>query len=158
MRRYLLGVQTFVDIAKNANLPGQRWLQTAEARGIDMRDVYISAVLPMMVFGVLDQAPKSAYFQQLRENAETLIQRFVDRKLVVPVTKEIADRWGKILPLSYTYQTAVGETKKYTFHEKLVFATALEGIEGRPFVLVDRRQEAHQSLNLTVEDPSDEAP
>ena len=50
MRRYLLGVQSFVDIAKHANLPAERWLETAEVRGIDMRDVYISAVMPMIVF------------------------------------------------------------------------------------------------------------
>ena len=44
---------------------------------------------------------------------------------------------GKILPLSYTYRNAANEVKRYTFHEKLVLATALEGLEGRPLVLID---------------------
>jgi hypothetical protein len=147
-----------LDIAKNADLPAQHWMETAEARGIDMRDVYISAVTPMIISGVLEKQPNSPRIQQLRENVETIAQRFVDRKLIAPVTKEIADRWGKILPHPYTYLNAAGETKKYTFHEKLVLATALEGIEGRPFVLVDRRQNAHQELNLAVEDPYEVTP
>jgi hypothetical protein len=54
-----------------------------------------------------------------------------------------------------TYNHDVGVTHKYTFHEKLVLATAFEGIEGRPFVLVNRSQEAHRELNLDLEDPSE---
>jgi predicted nucleic acid-binding protein len=155
MRRYLLGVQCLLDIAKHADLPAERWMESAEARGIDMNDIYISAASPMILLSALDKAPASGYIQQLRENVETIVQRFVDRKLIAPVTKEIADRWGKILPQPLTYNDDAGVTHKYTFHEKLILATALEGIEGRPFVLVDRRQEAHRELNLDLEDPSE---
>jgi predicted nucleic acid-binding protein len=155
MRRYLLGVQCLLDIAKHADLPAERWMTSAEERGIDMTDIYISAVSPMILLSALDKAPVSGYIQQLRENVETIVQRFVDRRLIAPVTKEIADRWGKILPQPFTYKDGAGVTHKYTFHEKLVLATALEGIEGRPFVLVDRRQEAHRELNLDLEDPSE---
>jgi hypothetical protein len=130
-------------------------MESAEARGIDMNDIYISAVTPMIILTALEKAPVSGYIQQLRENVETIAQRFVDRRLIAPVTKEIADRWGKLLPQPLSYNDDAGAMHKYTFHEKLVLATALEGIEGRPFVLVDRRQEAHRELNLDVEDPSE---
>ncbi len=74
------------------------------------------------------------------------------------VTKEIADAWGALFDLPLTYRKQTGEAGLYTIGEKLVFATAFEGTEGRPYVLVARRQPAHadlQPLGLEIEDPYD---
>jgi hypothetical protein len=156
MPRYLLGSQCLVDIAKGIDLAPQRWLRDAGDRGIDGSDIYISAVTPMILGANFEAAPKSPTNQRLRENVEKLVQRYVAANLVAPITKDIADEWGKILPLDLTHRQSSGVEKAYTFHEKLVFATAIAGIDGRAFTLVERRQKAHNDLavmGLVIEDP-----
>jgi hypothetical protein len=154
MPRYLLGSQCLVDIAKQSGLAPERWLTGAGVRGIDGRDIYISAVTPMIVArGLKGNDPDLV---RMRENLDMLIDRYVQRDQVAPVTKNIADEWGKILDLSLAYVNAKGETKLYAFHEKLVLATAIEGLNGRPFVFVERHQPAHDVLaprGLALEDP-----
>lgn len=158
MARYLLGSQCLVDFAKRLDLPPERWLLTAADRSIDARDIYISAVTPMIIGAAFDKALQTPELECLRSNVDTLIERYVARDLVAPVTKSIADLWGKLLVLTtpLTYVSGAGKAEEYHFHEKLVFATAIEGMSGRPFILVERRQKAHDTLaplGIVVEDP-----
>lgn len=154
MPRYLLGSQCLVDIAKRSALPPELWLNGADDRGIDGRDIYISAVTPMIVArGLKEDDPN---FAGMRDNLDGLIDRYMQWNQVAPVTKKIADEWGKILDLSLHYVNSKGEKKLYAFHEKLVLATAIEGLNGRPFTLVERHQPAHDVLaprGLVLEDP-----
>jgi hypothetical protein len=158
MARYLLGSQCLVDVAKRVGLAPEIWLTKAGDRGIDARDVYISAVSPMIIEAAFRGAPRTPELQRLRDNVDMLTQRYVAGGLVAPITKNIADLWGKLLVLDtdLTYVNSAGKTELYNFHEKLVFATAIEGISGRPFILVERHQKAHDTLaplGLVLEDP-----
>jgi hypothetical protein len=156
MAQYLLGSQCFLDIAKTANLSPERWLAKAGERGIDGGDIYISAATPMILSATLARETASPGLTVLRENIEILVRRYVGGLQVVSVTKEIADRWGTLLDLELNYKSRLGTIGSYRFHEKLVLATAIEGLNGRPFVLVERNQAAHDALRpfgLKVEDP-----
>jgi len=160
MPRYLLGSQCLVDIAKSTGLAPEQWFRTVESRGVDGRDVYISAVTPMILTSAFDRATQLPALAAIRGNSDTLITRFVRAGQMAPITKEIADRWGELPEFDLTYETANGEIKCYPFQQKLVLATAIEGLDGRPFTLVDKRQKAHQdleSLGLVLEDPHDMA-
>ncbi len=161
MPRYLLSTQTLVDVAKQAGLPAQKWLEAAGDRGIQPSDVHISAVSPMILTRAFRQAERTPAHAAVRRACESLVKRFAQAGQVVPVTKEIADRWGELLDYELTYTTAAGEAKLFGSHETLVMATAIEGLEGRPFVLVSKRQPAHATLKprgLQLEDPEDATP
>jgi predicted nucleic acid-binding protein len=160
--RYLLGTQSVVDIAKALDLAPERWMNTAAKRGIYNDDVVISAVTGMNLLMGLDAAmakaataAEKARLSAIRKNAELLIDRFVRGGHVVAVTKEIADQWQELLDYDLFFKTPDGRAE-YKFNEKLVFATAIAGIDRIPFILVDRHQPAHDdlaSLGLRVEDP-----
>lgn len=161
MPRYLLSTQALLDVAKQAGLPAQRWLEAAGARGIQSSDVHISAVSPMILTRAFRQAEQSPAHDAVRRACESLVKRFAQAGQVVPVTQEIADRWGELLEYELSYTNAAGESKLFDSHEKLVMATAIEGIDGRPFVLVSRRHPAHgalKPLGLQLEDPEDATP
>ncbi|HYL76640.1 MAG TPA: hypothetical protein VEU96_20670 [Bryobacteraceae bacterium] len=156
MAWYLLGSQCLIDIAKRIDLPPERWLAAAGERGIDGKEIYISAVTPMILASAFERAHQNAALQALRENTEILITRLARSGQVAPVTMDIADRWGKLLKLTLEYIASPGHTKPYHDPERLVLATAIEGLLGRPFVLVEKRQPAHgalASLGLVLEDP-----
>jgi hypothetical protein len=163
MARYLLGTQCLMDVAKSIGLPPQRWFETAAKRGIDRSDVFISAVSPMILRTAFETAAKrsadaatKANYAAIRKNTDILTGRLVSAGSVVPMTKEIADRWGELLELKLTYENKTGEVAEYKFPEKLVFATAMVGIDGVPFSLVEKSQQAHgalAALGLLVEDP-----
>lgn len=160
MPRYLLGSQCVLDIAKRIGCPPEQWFLATDKRGINARDVYISAVTPMILASAFARVEQTPDIAAIRANSDKLITRFDRAGRIAPVTKEIADRWGELLEFDLTYETADGETKLYRFHQKLVLATAIEGLDGRPFTLVDKRQKAHQdleSLGLVLEDPHDMA-
>ncbi len=57
----------------------------------------------------------------------------------MPVTKDIADRWGQLLTFTLTYTEPDGTVRDYDFRERLVMASAIEGIDGIPFTLVDKQ-------------------
>ena len=161
MARYLLGTQCLVDIAKQDGLPAQRWLEAAGRRGIHLSDVYISAVTPMILTRAFKRAAQTPAHQAIRQACEHLVRRYAQAGQVVPVTREIADRWGDLIDYDLPYTNASGETKLFDSHEKLVMATAIEGVDGRPFTLVSRRHDAHrilQPLGLQLEDPADALP
>jgi predicted nucleic acid-binding protein len=161
--RYLLGTQSVVDIAKAVDLPPERWINVAAKRGIYDDDVAISAVTGMNLLMGLEAATakvataaEKGRLSAIRKNAELLIDRFVRGGRVIAVTKEIADRWRELLDYNLFFQTQGGQNREYRFNEKLVFATAIAGIDSIPFILVDRHQPAHDdlaSLGLLVEDP-----
>lgn len=163
MPRYLIGTNCLVEIAKGTKRPPQLWLDNAVHRLIDQTDIYISAVTPMILNVAFEfqkreasDAARSLQLAQLHSNVTTLVDRFVAMSLVAPVTKEIADTWGELLPLELGFQNAKGRPDRYNFQEKLVLATAIRGINGRPFTLLERRDSAHQALEsrgLVVEDP-----
>ena len=162
MPRYLLGSNCFVAIAMRAKKPPEVWFDTAKSRGIDLTDIYISAVTPMIVQAFIARgqqgaaAARVAQLKTLGNNAERLGARFVAMDLVAPVTKEIGDTWGQLITMTLDFKNASGEDDKYNFEEKLVIATAIKGMNGYPFTLLERRNEAHKALEplgLVVEDP-----
>jgi predicted nucleic acid-binding protein len=163
MPRYLLGTQSVIDAAKRLGRPPEHWMHTAATRGIYEDDVVISAVtavnLQMGLNVALAKATTTAEkfrLDAIKKNAEELIDRFVRGGHVIPVTKEIADRWGELLDYDLFFKTEDGRGAKYKFDEKLVFATAIVGAAGIPFILVDKHQAAHDdlaALGLLVEDP-----
>jgi hypothetical protein len=158
MPRYLLGSQCVVDIAKRIQLAPERWLLGASERGIDGRDIYISAITPTILSRALRDDPAMA---PLRRNLEVLIDRYVQARQVAPVTKRIADKWDEILDLSLDYVDKKNATKPYSSRERMVLATAIEGLDGRPFLLVERHQPAHdvlQAHGLELTDPYAEYP
>lgn len=160
MPRYLLGTQCFVDIAAGAGLPPQRWLESLDRGKVPARDVTISAVMPMILASAFTGA-LTPYQVALRQSCDDLIRRFVLGKRVVPVTKEIGDRWGILLDFHLTYVTRDNQIAEYDFRERLVMATAIEGIDGIPFTLVDKRQPAHTDLEpigLQLADPYETHP
>ena len=150
MARYLLGNQCLVDIAKMRGLPPERWFATLEERGIDSRDVRISAVTPMFLDAVLreEEGAQALHAVALRKNCEKLIGRLLKSSEAVPVTKEVADLWGVL--------RGTKDLQEYRTEALLVWATAIEGLDGRPFVLVDKREAVHahlERLGLSLEDP-----
>ena len=154
MPRYLLGTQCFVDIAAGSGLPPQRWISALDPIKVPARDVTISAVTPMILTASFagQLTPSQA---ALRQSCEQLVQRFVLSKRVVPITKEIADRWGQLLTFSLAFERG-GASVDYDYRERLVMATAIEGHDGIPFTLVERRQPAHTALEpigLVLADP-----
>jgi hypothetical protein len=74
MARYLLGSQCVVDIAKRIQLAPERWFEGAGAKGIDGRDIFISAITPTILSRALRGDSKTA---PLRNALEKLIDRFV---------------------------------------------------------------------------------
>jgi hypothetical protein len=174
MNRYLLSSFALFDIAKKAALPPERWIISVAERGGDLRDIFISAVSPMILSRALSlelqatrnkmatatsAAEKAAlftllgYLETLLENLQQTAERFVTLGLVASMDKRIADRWGKLLDPKLEYLDHNGKRQVYTFHEKIVLATALEGLDGLPFTLVDRHQKVHDTLQISVEDP-----
>lgn len=158
MARYLLGSQCVVDIAKRIRLAPERWFDGAGARGIDGRDIYLSAITPTILSRALRGNSKT---KPLQKSLEVLIDRFVQLRQVAPVTKRIADKWDEIVDLPLEYVNAKGVTKPYSSLERMVLATAIEGLDGRPFLLVERHQPAHDVLKaygLELTDPYTENP
>jgi hypothetical protein len=158
MARYLLGSQCVVDIAKRIQLAPERWFDGAGAKGIDGRDIFISAITPTILSRALRGDSKTA---PLRNALEKLIDRFVQLRQVAEVTKGIADKWDEIVDLSLDYVNTKGVTKPYSSLERMVLATAIEGLDGRPFILVERHQPAHDELQahgLELTDPYAEYP
>lgn len=158
MPLYLLASQTLADIAKGDGNAAHRWFQHADEpdADVDFEDVFISAVSP----GVLDTAfrhtPPADAALGLEPAVTELVNRFVAAGQVVPVTKPIADLWFHLEEQDLRYVRKDGRTRSYSLEEKLVLATALRGIDGVPFVLVARRQPAHDLLSvlgLTLLDP-----
>jgi hypothetical protein len=163
MPRYLLSTQSVVDIAKKIGRPPQRWFETAANRGIDRSHVFISAVTPMILRTTFEADAKNnpdvatkAANAAVRRNTDEFIHRLVNIGSIVPVSKEIADRWGELLEYDLTYETFDGRHKEYRFHEKVVLATAIVGTGSTPFTLVEKRNaalDALAALGLLVEDP-----
>ena len=165
MARYLLATQCVMDIAKMIGLPPQRWFETAAERGIDHSDVFISAVTPMILRATFEAAAKKtadaatkAGHTAIRRNAEIFVHRLANIGCIIPVSQEIADRWGELLELDLSYKTFEGQYNEYRFHEKIVLASAIAGTGSTPFMLVERRNaalDALTALGLRVEDPYD---
>lgn len=155
MPRYLLGTQCVVDIARRANLPPQRWFESLDQKTVPARNVVISAVTPMILTETFKN-PATPFVAALGQACDDLVRRFVDGHRVVPVTKGIADRWGLLLNFPLTYVNAGKQEVEYDYREKLVIASAIEGLDGIPFMLVERSQPAHAALEpqgLKIHDP-----
>ena len=93
---------------------------------------------------------------RFRKNTETFIGRLVNTGSIVPVTKEIADRWGELLEFDLSYETFGGRRKEYRFDQKIVLASAIVGTGGTPFTLVEKNNTALDVLTilgLLIEDP-----
>jgi hypothetical protein len=153
MARYLLGSQCVVDIVKRVNMPPQRWVEEADARGIDGRDVYISAMTPTILRRAARTDPGLALLQS---NLDLFTDRYLQRGQIAAITKRIADKWDDLVDLQLNYLNRKGAAVPYSSREKLVLATAIEGLDGRPFILVERHQPAHDTLRpygLELEDP-----
>lgn len=163
MPQYLLSTQALLDIAARDGNAAQRWFEEADLRDppVYSDDIFISAISPAIVNLLIGSMAPSADREALRLSSLALIERFIGRQQVVDITKGIADTWATLVPIRLTYTTAAGRQGDYANSEKLVFATAIAGTEGRPFVLVTSRQPAHaelEKLGLTVEYVSDPHP
>lgn len=171
MPQYLLATQTLVDIAKRDGNAAIKWIEEAHLRDpmVDEADVFISAVTPALLTRVFRLEPRTAEHVSIRQACEALIDRFVQAGQVADVTKGIADTWAELMPIALEYEKRIDAERArqegtpptpplghYSLGEKLVFATAMKGTEGRPYILVTRRQPAHDALigmGLEIEDP-----
>jgi hypothetical protein len=149
MPQYLLATQTLVDIAKRDGNSAVKWIEEGHLKdpAVDDADVYISAVTPGLLRNLFRREPPSAELAALHEACDALIDRFVQAGQVVDVTKAIADTWADLMAMTLEYERPANQgTGRYSLGERLVFATAIRGVEGRPFLLVARRQPAHAVL------------
>jgi len=144
--RYLLGTQCVVDLARGANLPPERWLKSLDPKQVVASDIRISVVTPMILTATFAAQEQTPFVAALKQACESLLRRFVLGKRMVPVSKEIADRWGTLLPFTLTYLNIDNQPADYDFRERLIMATAIEGVDGLPFTLVDRTQPGHTAL------------
>lgn len=158
MPQYLLSTQALVDIATRNGSAAEQWLENAGHRDpvIYDTDIFISAVSPALIAQLLDRMPPDADREALRQATNALIEQFVGRQQVVDVTKPIADTWGALAGMTLTYTTDDQTEGQYSSGEKLVMATAIKGTDGRPYILVTKREPAHivlAALGLALEDP-----
>lgn len=162
MPQYLLATQTLVDIAKRDGNAAITWIEQGHLRDpfVDDADVFISAITPGLLTTLFRRAPRTAENVSVRQACEAVIDRFVQSGQVVDVTKVIADTWAELMPMTLEYEKQgtplPGARGSYSLGERLVFATAIKGTEGRPYYLVTRRQPAHDALigiGLEIEDP-----
>lgn len=163
MPQYLLATQTLLDIAKRDGNPAYQWFDTATPdRGVPVEDILISAVSPAIIEHSFRTRPSSIELRHFHDLVVRTVDRFVRAGLVVDITKDIADMWGRLHAEQLTYEISPAaadqprQTGLYASHEKFVFATALIGIGGRPLTLVTRVHDAHRQLaaiGLLTEDP-----
>ena len=163
MPQYLLSTQSLVDIALRDGSAPERWLANTDARdpAIYDTDIFISAVSHALIVQLLDRMPRDADREALRLATEALIERFVGRGQVVDVTKAIADTWGALVCMTLTYTKDDNTQGQYPSGERLVMATAIKGTDGRPYILVARREPAYtalEPLGLALEDPHEMYP
>ncbi|EHK54850.1 hypothetical protein [Allomesorhizobium alhagi] len=163
MAAYLLGSQAVLDIAKNLNLPAEKWLRAAGERRIIEDDLCISSVVPMTVMHTIDSWIHEARRQRsgslaalgaMKRNAERFLGAFMQNDRIIPMDHKIAERWGDLLDMDIVYADEDGATYGVGSAEKVELATASVGRDGRPFIYVDRLQAAHTLVpNLVVECP-----
>ena len=163
MTPYLLSSQSVLDIVKRLNLPAERWLEAAASRSLYEDDICISAVVPMTVMHTIDMeiaaARKSkdaalASLGKMKTNAQRFLAAYQQNDRIVAMDQRIAARWGDLLDMIITYADPDGVAYEIESSEKVELATASIGRDGRGFVYVDRRQDAHQSIpDLVVECP-----
>lgn len=171
MARYLLSSRTILDITQRKGQPGERWL-TAAARthNVIARDLCISAVTPMAVrreltrrIASLQSGTRDPHFShddllQMARNAEALWREFAAEDRIVPMTAQIATRWGELLDQAIDYVDADGTVYQIGSVQKLEIATAIVGRGDIGYVYVERAQASHADLNgLAVEDPTSAA-
>ena len=152
MAAYLLSSQTVLDIAKKLNLPAERWLRAAAERRIIENDLCISAVVPMTVMHTVDlwisearrrRGGNLAALGAMKRNAERFLGGFMQNERIIPMDHKIAERWGDLLDMDLVFADEDGGTYGAGSAEKVELATASVGRDGRPFIYVDRLQDAH---------------
>lgn len=163
MAAYLLSSQTVLDIAKKLNLPAERWLRGAAERRIIEDDLCISAVVPMTVMHTVDlwisearrrRGGNLAALGAVRRNAERFLGGFMQNERIIPMDHKIAERWGDLLDMDLIFADEDGGAYGAGSAEKVELATASVGRDGRPFIYIDRLQDAHALIpNLVVECP-----
>jgi hypothetical protein len=163
MPSYLLGSQTVLDIAKNLDLPAEKWLRAAGERRINEDDLCISSVVPMTVMHAIDTFIHDARKERngnlaalgaMKRNAERFLGGFMQNERIIPMDHRIAERWGELLDMDLVFVDEDNVTRHVGSAEKVELATASIGRDGRPFIYVDRQQEEHPLIpNLVVECP-----
>lgn len=168
MARYLLSSQCAFDIIKRRNLDAEIWFETADARGIYLDEVYISAVTPMTILWQLEQLlaaeranPGSTDFpvpvlKDFIDQANRFFEDFAEEDRIVAMDHKIAERWGDLLDMKITYTSPDGSPYDVPSAIKVEIATALVGRGDFPLVYVDYHQNGHQQIpKLAVENPED---
>ncbi|MGX5721453.1 hypothetical protein [Shinella zoogloeoides] len=163
MPSYLLGSQTVLDIAKNLDLPAERWLRAAGEKRINEDDLCVSAVVPMTVMHTIDMLIHDARKERrgnlaalgaMKRNAERFLGGFMQNERIIPMDHRIAERWGELLDMDLVFVDEDGATRSVGSAEKVELATASIGRDGRPFIYVERQQDDHLLIpSLVVECP-----
>jgi hypothetical protein len=156
MPRFLLATRTVLDLASLT--PARQWLDHAGARQVLPDDIFISAITPVGLENFFKTQPASPLFHTVQDHCRTFVRRLEQTNQIVPITKAIADLWGRLLEYDLQYTTRDGRLASYTELERFVMATAIEGTDGLPYVLVATRQPAHSALEplgLRIEDPTE---
>jgi hypothetical protein len=131
------------------------------------RDLCISAVTPMAVrrelsrrIALIQGGTRDPHFShddlfQMTRNAEGLWREFAAEDRIIPMTAQIATRWGDLLDQAIDYVDANNATYQIGSVQKLEIATAIVGRGDIGYVYVERAQASHNCINgLAVEDPT----
>jgi hypothetical protein len=154
MTIYLLGTQCLLDIAKKDGNKAEQWYKSLATQGLYLgSDVYISAFSVVQLrFFFVNHPPVTAGDRTLISNVEKLIRKFKNAGGVLGCPAEAAYYWAERLGEHVTYDQPQ-PPRKLPAEEAVVLATAAVNNGGNSCVLVDRRQQIHQTLNIRVHDP-----
>jgi hypothetical protein len=157
--RFLLGTQTFVDLAATDVSKPRTWLDRAyDTRGVTATDVAIgNATLISLHRHFLDLQARGnmgAKALTLQKRCARYEQACRDAGNILPLDDDAVLAWKHFAHLEFQYLRSDGTAYMIGLEEKLLVATAI----ANRLTLLNRRQPGHQDLEffgLLVEDPYD---
>ena len=157
MARFLLGTQTFVDLAKTDESQPRKWLDNAyDTRGVIDTDTAISSATSVSVhrhfLDLQARGEMDARLLTLQTRCARYEQAFRERGNILPIDDDVVLAWKQNARLDLRYVGPDGKPYTIGLEEQLLIATAI----ARRLTLLNRRQPAHQDLaflGLLVEDP-----
>ena len=157
MASFLLGTQTFVDLAATDESAPRAWLDKAfETRGVLSTDIAMSSSTSLSMHlhfrdlqgrGALD-----AKAQALQQRCALYEQEYRNARNVLSVDDDAILAWKNFSNLDIQYRRSDGPIYSVALQEQLLLATAI----AKRLTLLSRRQPGHHDLalfGLIVEDP-----
>ena len=154
MKTYLIGTQCLLDNAKNDGNKARHWYDSLASKGLYLgTHVLISAFSVAQLRFFFQKHPAiTAGDRSLIRNVNKFIRKFENAGGVLGCPAEAAYYWADTLGPSVTYHQPP-PPRALPAEEAIVVATAAVQNGGHSYVLVDREQQIHQALQISVHDP-----